>query len=66
MTANYLNCERFIILQVHTHHKLPNPHTDEDEVYRDGLKLNTNSLRQFLYNNNLKGLSLYNTHHTMT
>jgi hypothetical protein len=26
----------------------------------DGLKLNINSLRQFLYNNNLKGLSLYN------
>ncbi len=40
MTANYLNCERFIILQVHTRHKLPNPHTDEDEVCRDGLKLN--------------------------
>ncbi len=32
MTSNFLNCERFIILQVHKHHKPPNPHTDEDEV----------------------------------
>jgi hypothetical protein len=58
MTSNFLNCERFIIpLSSHT----PQASTSPFRWRRcDGLKLNINSLRQFLYNNNLKGLSLYN------
>ena len=68
--TNFLNCEPFINLQVHKHHKPSNSHNNFESPswWRrcDGLKLNINSLRQFLYNNNLMGLSLYNTHHTMT